>query len=65
MAVELEFRDGTHAVADHVAWLLRSVDTMTMTKEQAIRASETQLLRDRLNAAQRKLIMSHFREHGR
>lgn len=63
MAVELEFRDGVQAVADHVAWMLRNVDTATMTKEQAIRASETQMVRDRLNAAQRKLVGEHFREH--
>lgn len=65
MAVEVEFRDGVSAVADHVAALLRNVDTTTMTKEEAIRASETQMLKDRLNAAQRKLVAGHFREYGR
>ena len=65
MAVEVEFRDGVHAVADHVAALLRTVDCTTMTKEEAIRASETQMLRDHLNRAQRKLVSGHFREHNR
>ena len=65
MAVEVEFRDGLQAVADHVAALLRHVDTTTMTKEEAIRASETQMLKERLNAAQRKLVSIHFREYGR
>lgn len=65
MAIEVEFRDGVQAVPDHVYYLLRGIDCTTMTKEQAIRASETQMLRDRLNAAQRKLIGVHFREHSR
>ena len=65
MAVEVEFRDGVHAVADHVAMLLRSVDCTTMTKEQAIRASEQQMLKDHLNRAQRKLVSAHFRENNR
>jgi hypothetical protein len=65
MAVELEFRDGIAPVANHVAWLLRGVDTTTMTKEQAIRASETQMVKDYLNSAQRKVMARHFREDGR
>jgi hypothetical protein len=65
MAVEMEFRDGIHAVPDHVAWLMRGVDTTTMTVEEAIRASELQKVKDYLNGAQRKLIGAHFRERGR
>ena len=63
MAVEVEFRDGTHAVPNHVAQLLRSVDTHTMTKDEAIHASEQQMLRDHLNTIQRKMISKHFRDH--
>lgn len=63
MAVEIEFRDGTYAVADHVAALLRLVDTTSMTKEEAIKASETQLVKDHLNAAGRKFVARHFREN--
>lgn len=65
MAVELEFRDGVHAVADHVALLMRNVDTTTMTVEEAIRASEQKLLRDHLNGVQRKMVSRHFMEHRR
>jgi len=65
MAVELEFRDGTHAVANHVAMLLRHVDTHTMTVEEAIKASETQMVKDHLNKVQLKAIASHFRENRR
>lgn len=65
MAVELEFRDGTHAVANHVAMLLRHIDTHTMTVEEAIKASETQMLRDHLNKVQSKVVATHFRENRR
>lgn len=65
MAVELEFRDGTHAVPNHVASLLKRVDTHTMTVEEAIHASEQQMLRDHLNDVQRKMISKHFREQRR
>lgn len=65
MAVELEFRDGVHAVADHVAWLMRNVDTTTMTVDEAIHASEQKMVADHANKAQRKLIARHFREFGR
>jgi hypothetical protein len=63
MAVEIEFRDGVHAVPDHVAMLLRLVDTTTMTKQEAIRASETAMVRNHLNTIQRKVQTRHFREN--
>jgi ABC-type transporter Mla maintaining outer membrane lipid asymmetry ATPase subunit MlaF len=65
MAVEVEFRDGVQAVADHVYLLLRGIDTHSLTKEEAIRASETQMVKNYLNGAQRKLVAKHFRDHGR
>lgn len=65
MATILEFRDGEHPVPDHVAMLMRGIDTTTMTKEEAIKASETQMLKNHLERAQRKVIAGHFREHGR
>jgi len=65
MATLVEFRDGEQAVPDHVAFILRNVDCSSMTKEEAIRASEKQMVRDYLNRAQRKLTASHFREFRR
>lgn len=65
MAVLVEFRDGEQPVADHVAWLLRNVDCSTLTKDEAIHASEQQMLRDQLKRAQRNLITKHFAEHRR
>lgn len=65
MAIVVEFRDGEQPVADHVAWLLRNVDCSTLTKAEAIRESETQMMRDQLNRAQRILLAKHFVEHRR
>lgn len=62
MAVEIEFRDGTHAVPNHVAAILRLVDTTTMTHDEAIKASQNQLLKDHLNMLQRKVVARHFRQ---
>ena len=63
MAVEVEFRDGVHPVPDHVAELLRTVDTQAMTRDEAIRASETQMLKNHLNGIERKVKARHFREN--
>lgn len=59
----VEFRDGDKQVPDHVAWLLRNLDTYLMSYEEAIRKAETQLLRERLNNAQQRLVDAHFRQH--
>jgi len=65
MAVEVEFRDGVQAVPEHIYLIMRGIDTHSMTKEEAIRASETQMVKNYLNTTQRKLVAKHFREHGR
>lgn len=36
-----------------------------MTKEEAIKASETQMVKDHLNGIQRRVIAGHFRERNR
>jgi hypothetical protein len=59
----LEFRDGERDVVDHLAVLMAGMETHTMTYEQAVRATERKLLRDRLNEAQRKLVAGHMREY--
>lgn len=65
MAILVEFRDGEHPVPDHVAVLLRSVDCTSMTKAEAIKASETQMVKDHLNGIQRRMVAGHFRERNR
>ncbi len=57
----MEFRDGEKDVPDHVAALLLGVDTFQYTHDQAVRLSEQQLLKNRLNEAQKRLVDSHLR----
>lgn len=52
----VEFRDGERDIPDHVAELLRGVDTFAYTYDQAVRLSEQELLRKRLNDAQRTIV---------
>lgn len=61
--VTLEFRDGDKEVPDHVAVLLKAVDTHKLTYDQAIAYSQKSLLKERLNQSQRNLIAEHFREY--
>lgn len=52
----VEFRDGERDIPDHVAELLRGVDTFAYTYDQAVRLSEQELLRKRLNDAQSTIV---------
>lgn len=61
MTKTIEFRDGEQSVPDHVAELLKGIDTYAYTYEQAIRLSEQQLLKQRLNEAQRSLVDGFLR----
>ena len=54
--ITLEFRDGEHDVPEHVAMLLKGIDTFTYTYDQAVRYSGQRLLKDKLNEAQRALV---------
>ena len=56
----LEFRDGERDVLDHVAALLKGVRTWELTYDQAVQQAHTQLLRDKLENAQRDLVRQHF-----
>jgi hypothetical protein len=57
----VEFRDGDREVPDHVAALLKGLETHTMTYDQALRVSEKRLLSDRLNQMQGDLVAEHFK----
>jgi len=52
----VEFRDGERDIPDHVAEILRGVDTFAYTYDEAVRLSEQELLRKRLNDAQRTIV---------
>jgi len=59
--VNVEFRDGERAVPKHVSILMQGLETHTMTYDQAIRMANQNLVRQRLNQAQKSLIADHFR----
>jgi hypothetical protein len=58
----IEFRDGEKDVPDHVAVMMKGLETHTMTYEQAVRASEQKMVKDRLNYEMNSLVADHFRE---
>lgn len=62
MAQEVEFRDGTQVVPDHVADMVAGLETFKMTYKEAIAAAEKRALGDLVGRAQRELIRAHFRE---
>jgi hypothetical protein len=57
---EVEFRDGWRVVPPHVAAMLESIETWTMTYEQAIARANQDMLSRRLEQAQREVIRQHF-----
>lgn len=59
--VNVEFRDGEKLVPHHVAVLMKGMDTHTLTYTQAIQAANQALVKNRLQAAQREMINTHFR----
>lgn len=59
--VTIEFRDGQKDVPHHVGVLMKGLATHTMTYGEAIRIANQKLVMDRLNAAQKQLVNSHFR----
>lgn len=61
----VEFREGFTDVPDHLAVLMRGMRTWEMTYEQAVRAAEQHLVKQRLEVAQRDIIRQHFKNNGR
>lgn len=58
---KVEFRDGERDVPDHLAVMMRGIETHTMTYEQAVKASETRMLTDRLNLEMKSMVADHFK----
>lgn len=58
---EVEFRDGKHEVADHLADMMRGLPTHQMTLIEAINAANNSLVSDRFNTARQRLITEHFK----
>lgn len=58
----IEFRDGERDIPDHLAILMKGIKTYEMTYEEAIRSAETNMVRQKLEVAQRQLMRQHFRQ---
>lgn len=63
--VTVEFRDGQKDIPHYLATLMKGLETHTMTYTEAVRQANQRLTVDRLNAAQRNLVQTHFRANGR
>ena len=62
---KLEFRDGPREVPNHLAALLDTDETYTMTFEEAVQLVNQRNLGDRLNRVQSDAIANHFKNLGR
>lgn len=58
---EIEFRDGTQWVPDHLADMMKGLDTFRMTREEATDEANKTLSKDYLQKAQTDAIAAHFK----
>jgi len=58
---EVEFRDGKRLIPAHLADLMATLKTHTMTYQQAVDEANWKMASDHINAAQDRVIQSHFR----
>ena len=61
---EVEFRDEKRLVPDHLADMMATLPTHTMTYEQAIEKANWKLANDHIDRAYDGMIQSHFRNQG-
>lgn len=59
----MEFRDGPREVPDHLAFLLRGMDTYRLTYLEAIQKANDSLFKDWLNGKQGQILRRHFDEN--
>lgn len=62
---EVEFRDGPRLVPDHLADMMASLKTHTMTYEEAVEKANWKLASDFTERAYDNIIQSHFKDGGR
>lgn len=59
---EIEFRDGTKFVPDHLAEMMKGLPTHQMTLTEATQAANNSLVASRFNDARSKIITQHFKD---
>jgi len=60
MSREVDFRDGKRVVPDHLADMMETLPTHTMTFEQAVEKANWKLASDYLDRAQDRITQGHF-----
>jgi len=58
---EVEFRDGPKLIPDHLADMMASLKTHTMTYEEAVEKANWKLASDHVDRAFDGIVQSHFR----
>lgn len=62
---EVEFRDGKRLVPEHLADMMTTFKTHTLTYEQAVEKANWQLAHDHVDRVFDRIVQSHFRDGGR
>lgn len=63
--VTIEFRDGRRDVPEHVAVLLSTIETYTLTFEQAMEKANKSLMTDYITKVQARTVADHLNRFGR
>jgi hypothetical protein len=58
----LSFRDGDRDVADHVAELLKPIETYRVTYDQAMVAANNRLLQNEVDRRMANVVKEHFQQ---
>lgn len=59
---DIEFRDGTKFVPDHLAEMMRGLPTHTMTLEEATNAANNSLVTTAFGQARQRMVTQHFKD---
>lgn len=63
--MQLEFRDGTREVLDHLAVHMKNMETFRMTYDEAVERVNDKLQSDFINKAADRFVDDHFIRMGR
>lgn len=58
--MRVEFRDGARNVPDYLGDLMRGIETIKLTYDQAVHEANQSLVRRELDREQSKVINEHF-----
>lgn len=61
---EVEFRDGTRLIPEHLAEIMSGIKTHTLTYEEAVEKANWRLAENHVESAFDSIVQSHFRGGG-